>query len=142
MKVYQKLAGLVQSRLNCLNSEYIRKDKDGNLWEDIHEDNILALIKEQLPSGSGIDCGVNIDFDKSNGEKLVLTADYHCMDEHGGYAGWIKFKVVVTSSLQSNFNLNITGNFSSNKNAYGLKDYLYEIFNYALNEEVKEVVNK
>ena len=125
----QVLAKTVDARINCINS--------GNQeWLDNHEYKIENTLMEKLPSGSGIDNGNELDYDKSTGEKLVINSAFHTMDDNGGYDGWVDFRVVVTASLQHGFNLNIIGNFSSNKNAFGLKEYLYEIYDYTLGNAV------
>jgi hypothetical protein len=53
------------------------------------------------------------------------------MDENGMYDGWTYHKLIVVPDLYNDFYTNITGR---NKNY--IKDYLYEIFEYALREEV------
>jgi hypothetical protein len=127
----QALAKTVGSRINCINSGNTR-------WLDNHEYKIENTLMEKLPSGSGIDNGNELDYDKSTGEKLVINSAFHTMDDNGGYDGWVDFRVVVTASLRFGFDTNIIGNFSSNKNAQaqGLKEYLHEIYDYALGNAV------
>jgi hypothetical protein len=70
--VFRELACLVDARLRCLAT--------GNTFAEQHEERILSICEEQLPSGSGIDCGTKIDLDKSTGDKLVFIVAYHHMD--------------------------------------------------------------
>ena len=123
--LYQELASAVQARLNCIASS----DSE---WEGKHEERIEALVKNHLPSGSGIDSGTAIDLDKSTGEKLVLTLSYHHMDEMGGYDGWTEHTITVRPSLLFGIDLTISG-----RDRNRIKDYLYEVYQYALTREVE-----
>jgi len=121
----QKLARTLTARNNCVES--------GNKeWQDIHELK-LDMLMDKLPSGSGIDSGNQLDLDCSACDKLVINSSYHCMNSFGSYDGWVDYKVTVTPSLQHGIYINIAGYFSLNKNAYGLKEYLHEKYDSALN---------
>lgn len=120
---YKKLAGTIQARLNCIESNNIE-------WQDKHEETIENIIKS-LPHGSGIDGVTKIDLEKSTAEKIVIYSEYHCMNEDGYYDGWVDFIITIKPSLQFGINLNITGNFGKNQE---LKDYLYETFDSDLRE--------
>ncbi len=119
-KVYKKLAQYYAARLRCI------KNPDGNNWGDKHGREIEKIIKDFFPHGSGIDNGCFFDFEKSNGERLVLNSSFHCMDNNGYYAGWIDFSVIVTPSLEMGFYLRIKGNFG--RYNQDLKNYLQELF--------------
>jgi len=125
-KLYQILAGSVQARLNCLKGPYTDEVLD---WTVKHTDTIETLVKNFMPSGSGIDSGTKIDLDQSTSEKLVFHFGFHHMDENGMYDGWTDHKLTVTPSLQFKFNLSISG-----RNRNDIKDYLHETYSYALNE--------
>ena len=131
--LYQLLAGITGARLNCIANE--NQDQNRMEWTDRHTDRIESLVKDYLPSGSGIDSGVTFNFDKSTADKLVLDSSYHCMDDMGGYDGWIDFTVIITPSLQFGFQMDITGDFSR----HDLEDYLHEVFSHCLNEIAYEV---
>ncbi len=126
-KLYQILAGSVQARLNCLADEERTNEK--HAWTVKHTYIIETLVKEFMPSGSGIDSGTKIDLDQSTGEKLVFHFGYHHMDEYGGYDGWTEHKLTVTPSLQFKFNLSISG-----RNRNDIKEYLHETYSCALDE--------
>lgn len=116
---------------------YRNCEKSGNEeWYNNHYQALQWLQDNHLPSGSGIDSGCQIDTDKTNADRIVINSSFHVMDEYGGYNGWINFTVTVKASLLFGFDTNIKGNFSSNKSAYGLKDYLYEIFDCDLRHEI------
>lgn len=118
--LYRELASLVQARLNCITAS----NKE---WQPKHEERICTLVKEYLPSGSGIDNGVEIDLGASTGEKLVFTFGFHHMNDGGYYDGWTDHTLTVKASLAHGIDLKISGR---DRNA--IKDYLYEVFHFAL----------
>ncbi len=124
-KVYQKLAGIIDARINCLKV-------DNPTWISKHEETIESIVTDCLPSGSGIDSGCQIDLDASHGNKLVIHSSYHAMDDNGMYDRWYDFTVKVTPNLHFGFDLKITGKFGRYQH---VKDYLYDLFDSALNEE-------
>ena len=67
--------------------------------DDNFDSEQLRYLESLLPSGSGIDKGMEINTDDSNRNKIVLTGDYHYMDGDGFYSGWFGFSVVVTCLL-------------------------------------------
>jgi hypothetical protein len=121
--VFQALASLVDARLRCL--------ANGNKFAAQHEERILAIVKEELPGGSGIDCGTKIDLDKSTGDKLVFNVAYHHMNDGGYYDGWTEHVVTVKPSLMFDIELSISG-----RDRNQIKEYLYETYQCALTEGV------
>lgn len=120
--VYQKLASLMQARINCLQS--------GNMeWFNRHSYYAERICKESMPSGSGFDAGTKLDFEKSTPEKLVFTTSFHHMDENGGYCGWTDHSVIVTPSLQQSFKIRVTG-----KDRAFIKEYITDVFNVMLSQ--------
>ena len=123
--LYRELAALVEARLNCI--------KSGNTeWEERHGERIIDLCHEHLPHGSGLDHVVEVMVYDSKPDKLVISADFHHMDENGMYDGWSEHTIVITPSLAHNFNLRITG-----RDRNDIKEYLAEIFGYALEQEIE-----
>jgi len=119
MKVYQALATALQAERNC--------QKSGNVeWQAKHWHRIECLV-DDLPRGSGFDSGHTLDGKRSTPDRLVLSTEFHHMNEHGMYSGWTQHDVIVTPSLVNEFNLRITG-----RNRNGIKDYIAEIFSLAL----------
>ena len=107
--------------------------KSGNEeWEYKHRD-LLKEYEDMLPSGSGVDNGTQIDIQRSKNDKIVLHTAFHHMDEGGGYDGWTEHSIVITPSLVFGFHMKITG-----RDRNGIKDYLAEMFNSALSEEIQD----
>jgi hypothetical protein len=125
MKVYQQIAAWVRS-YNETTDDYT---------SSLYRDFIRQLVQEYLPHGSGIDAGVEVDLLSSTTERLVLISSFHMMNDGGFYCGWWDFKVTVTPSLVSDFNMKVT---APKKDTHFLRDYLYESFDYALSLEVAE----
>lgn len=127
-----KISQLLTAKINCKNSSEIKKDKNGNLWEDNHQDKINEMIKEYLPHGSGFDGDTLLD-DKSTPERLIFNSGYHPMDEGGYYDGWIEFDVIITPSLAFGINLQVKGRFSKLPSRYfDMKNYIGDVFHDAL----------
>jgi len=110
---------------------YHRCVKVGSKWADDHLEMLEHIERDVLPSGSGIDSGCKIDIEKSNDGKVVIDTSFHHMTEHGMYDGWTDHKVIVKPAFNG-IDLRITG-----RDRDMIKDYLYQIFDCALNEEFK-----
>lgn len=121
--LYSELALAIQARLSC---KQINNDEWARKWGEA-----ITLAEENfLPSGSGIDSGCKIDLDRSHGSKIVMTFGYLHMDE-SGYTNWTEYTAYVTPSFQG-VSLRITG-----PNQNDIKDYLYQTFDYALQQRVE-----
>jgi hypothetical protein len=123
--VVRRLASAVDARLRSI----ARENRE---WQQNHEKEIEWLV-DCLPSGSGWDSGTKLDLDRSTGERLVLYGGYHHMNENGFYDGWTEHEIWVRASLQFGIDLKITG-----RDRHGIKDYLCEMFQYALTQEAPE----
>lgn len=108
----------------------IRSEKGENKFtpnQDLDE-----WMKSNAPSGSGIDCGTKVDWQKSGGERLVLNTQFHHMDDNGYYCGWTSHQVVVTPTLWCGpINVRITG-----RDRRDIKSYLHELYSDWLTQEV------
>jgi hypothetical protein len=120
--IASKLASTLQAMAACENS-------NNTEWYGKHKAHVLDIVKRTAPSGSGIDCGTQIDLDKSTSTKLVFTLSYHHMNEAGYYDGWTNHEVVVTGSL-TGLVIKIKGN-----NRNDIKDHLYETYSMWLESE-------
>ena len=108
---------------------YHRCRETGNEWAARHRETIERLLKDAMPSGSGIDTGTRLDLDRSTGDRLVFGASFHHMNEHGMYDGWTDHEIIVTPALIGRITLRITG-----RNRNEIKDYLHEVYHTALLE--------
>jgi len=122
MRVYQELATAVAARTNCINS-------NNTEWRDHWEDRIIKIVKDRMPSGSGVDCGTEFDLEESNDKKLVLHCSFHHMNDGGYYDGWTGHTITVTPGW-SGPDIKISG-----RNRNDIKDYLGDLFHEALNAE-------
>src|SRR2546430_16241735 len=93
-QVYKEIASLVDAYHRC-----VARPTEFDTWILKHKETILSLVKEYMPSGSGIDGGTKIDLEKSTGEKLVFHFSFHHMDENGMYDGWTEHTLTVRASL-------------------------------------------
>lgn len=121
----------ISSRLIALQNCRQTEDAEHAEWADKHEAWILDEIRSTGPSGSGIDHGTQLDFDRSKPNKLVFSADFHHMDDAGGYDGWTSHSIIVRPSLYFDIDIRITG-----KDRNGIKDYLADVFHSWLTEEL------
>ena len=125
MNVIQKLAGTIGAYKNCLKS-------NNKEWQDKHMTEIMRIQDNCLPHGSGIDNGCQIDVDKSTNDKVVISTSFHHMNENGFYEDWTDHVLTITPGFQG-ISMRISG-----RDRNDIKDYLYEVFESALSEEIKE----
>ncbi len=111
MKVYQLLSWLVN-----------RED-----WTAAKK-----VVKEHMPSGSGVDNGTSLDLARSRPDRLIFATSFHHMTEHGMYDGWTEHEVIVIPLYCAmEFSIRVTG-----RNRNDIKEYLHELFRDALEAEV------
>ena len=121
MTLYQHIARCLTAQKNCR--------KTGNTeWLSRHGDTINHLVDVYMPSGSGIDRGTKLDFDRSKPNRLVFTASYHHMND-----GWTDHDIIVYPDLSFGFDLYIGG-----RNRNQIKDYLGDTFAEALRRDVAD----
>jgi hypothetical protein len=122
MKLYKKIARTLQAIDNCRKS-------NNQEWYDIHE-RTLRDMEELLPSGSGFDTGTIILLAESTPNRIVLFTSYHHMD-NGFYTRWTNHQITITPSLVNEFEIKISG-----RNYDGIKDYIAEVFQTAMDQDV------
>lgn len=127
--LFSLIASTLEAYDNCTRNGATQSQKAE--WTARHRDTIYDLVENFMPSGSGIDSGTKIDWEQSTPLRLVFNTAFHHMDEMGGYDGWTEHKVIVTPSLTCAFDLKVTG-----RDRNEIKDYLGEVFNSALSEEI------
>ena len=103
---------------------------EGTEWIEKKQERLKQLLDE-LPSGSGWDCGTKLG--ESTGERIVLFGSFHHMDENGFYDGCTEHGIHVTPSLRWGFELRISG-----RDRNDIKDYLHDLFHEALSMKVWE----
>ncbi len=129
-KLYRHIASRAQAAKNCLEDQNMPGHK---IWHERHRAAILALVKEYMPSGSGIDCGTVFLASDSTPEKLVFAVDFHHMDESGGYDGWTQHRVTARASLVNGINVTVSG---SDRNQ--IKEYIGDIYHESLMTEIDD----
>ena len=132
-KVYQQIASKLHAVNNC-------KESNNREWELNHLDSLHNIANEYLPHGSGIDSGCTIDEQESTPDKIKIDSAFHTMDENGFYCGWIHFSVILTPSLEFDFNLDFT-DVQNNSDldqweSDSLFDYIYQTFDFSLRESL------
>jgi hypothetical protein len=123
MKRYQAMSSTLAAIKNC--SRY-----GSETWMNKHEIRLDDLMRD-APSGGGIDRGTKIA-GSSTSEKLVFELGFHHMNLDGYYTEWTEHTVIVKGSLLSGTDLRITG-----RDRNEIKDYLYEVYECWLEEEVE-----
>jgi hypothetical protein len=125
LPVYREMAIRIDALKRCVAA-------NNEEWTAKHNA-VLKGLADMLPHGSGFDCGCTIDFNASTGEKLVITTEYHHMDDNGMYDGWTSHVVTVKASLLHGFTITING-----RDKNGFKDYAYDLLNEALSDMVTD----
>ena len=124
--VARELASCLAARENCV-------DSGNNEWYDKWDKRIDWITEQFLPSGSGIDCGTKIDLDHSTPTKLVLTCEYHHMNENGMYDGWTHHIITVTPTFDG-IAIKVGG-----RDRNDIKCYLGDIFHECLSQICREM---
>ena len=127
--LYSELASTVGAMHRCEE----QPEQYGE-WADKHADTISALVHEYMPSGSGFDCGTQLDRVASHAEKLVFRTSYHHMTDVGYYDGWTEHTITVTPAFVSGFNIRVSG-----RNRNDIKDYIADTFSQALKTELPRI---
>ena len=117
-KLYQIIASASGAHARCIAEESDWADKWYKLLDDIE--------LNHLPSGSGVDSGTRIDRDATTETRIVLTCDFHHMNDGGYYDGWTTHKIIITPAFDG-FDLRVTG-----RDRNDIKDYLGDLFHHCL----------
>lgn len=118
LTVAEALACILQAIENC--------ERSGNTeWRIRHADSIVRIVRDRMPSGSGVDTGTTLD-ESSKPDRFVFNLSFHHMDEHGSYDGWTDHSVIVTPTFCGP-NVRVTG-----RDRNGVKDYLADLYREAL----------
>ena len=105
----------------------------------LHGDSLDALIDDFLPSGSGFDAVIILDYNAEEHfcDKYKLTVPYHCMSPEGFYDGWVEVEYTITPSFQD---YNIKENWKGYRGKYKaiIGDYMIESIIDALEQDVDQ----
>ena len=107
------LSAAIQAMNNCTLSG---RHEMAEIWDDY----ILAECAK-LPSGSGIDNGMELIREECEKDKIVFSLDFHHLNEGGFYDGWTSHKVVIRPSF-GGIDIRITG-----RDRNQIKEYLYDM---------------
>ena len=133
IKLYTAIDSTLRAIENC-------KASGNTEWYEKHHHR-LGELQDELPSGSGVDCGTRIDYDNSKPDRFALVFDYHHMDEHGGYCGWTTWRVFVTPTFLGDLDLcfRIMNNDTEPGRDFEADlEYWHDLFHGALTQEVGE----
>ena len=108
------LSAAIQAMNNCTLSG---RHEMAEIW-----DNYILSECAKLPSGSGIDNGMELIREECEKDKIVFSLDFHHLNEGGFYDGWTSHKVVIRPSF-GGIDIRITG-----RDRNQIKDYLYQMF--------------
>ena len=115
----------LQAMRNC--------EKSGNNeWRQRWLD-YLAKLQSELPHGSGLDGKVEFVIDKCDAKCIVIFVEFHHMNDCGYYDGWTAHEIVATATHCGPI-IRVTG-----RDRNGIKDYLAELFDHALNQPAPEL---
>ena len=123
--IAQVISRIVGQRLRCIETS-------NTLWRDKCEDSLAKIASNNLPSGAGIDSGTMIDLHRSTEDRIVLTFEYHFMNEGGYYDGWGDYTATIKPTF-AGIDVDIRG-----RNRNDIKDYLFQGFDGALTDPAPE----
>lgn len=93
------------------------------------------LARNYLPHGSGFDSGCRVDHTKTGADKIVLYAEFHCMNDVGFYDGWREYRVTVRPTFGADLDVTISGRDYRDT---GLPDYVAERIRDAMNATIPD----
>lgn len=119
-------------------------DSDNTVNQSRYEDEINDIVKEHLPSGSGIDSGCEVILEQSSADVIHIEVPYHHMDESGMYWGWVHYLVIARASLMYGIDVEVElmdqdiadVAYDDGINLSGTIDYLTDLFYEELRKPV------
>lgn len=116
---------LIQKLASKIGSAIFHRENDSENSEALFlkfESEAEEIVKNEFPSGSGVDSGTKIDWECTTKNQIVLNADFHHMDDNGYYDDWTEHNVVIKPDW-TGINLKVTG-----KDKRQIKEYLADLF--------------
>jgi len=98
-----------------------------------NEDMAVALCESV--HGSGLDTDPTIVLSR---RFITIHWDFHLMNDTGYYVGYWRFKVVIPRVEPEDFKLYGKRGNPRGQEAAGIKDYLSDVFYYAITELLKQ----
>ena len=128
--VYSAIVTAYEARAYC--------DKSGNDdWFFNWDSKLKTIEREILPNGGGFDCYPEII--SANDDKIIIHGSFHCMDEMGGYDGWLEFAVIVRPSLQFGAYCKVKARGMKWPRRYAdMREYIQEVYNDALHSTTED----
>lgn len=125
--LYQIIAHLLKASENC--------NKDGNReWAGRHHAKITELVREHMPSGSGVADGCRLALLESTPERLVFKTEFNHMDTNGYYTGCTYHVITVKPSLVHGIIITVSG-----RNTNDIKAYISELLYAVLKKECDDI---
>lgn len=84
------------------------RDNSTDFYSQIWGRELDVMVRNELPSGSGIDHGCTLDGTSAT-ERIVVNVPFHHTDLKGYYGGWTEHQIIVTPSLINGFGIQVTG---------------------------------
>ncbi len=136
-KVIEHIASMMSAIKLCQERAERPQGGSAESWARRHGAALSELLKDTLPSGSGFDSNISLNYDATDLEKELFVFDcpFHVMDENGSYAGWAVYQVSVTPSFVTGVSLDIVQTESCDGIWYDLADYICETMHAALTAE-------
>ena len=122
----QHIATIVDAYHTCVRT-------NEQIWRNRHLARLQTIERCCLPSGAGFDNGTTIALDASNADKIVFATAFHHMNDNGFYTKWTQHNVTVRPSFIHGVDIKISG-----RDYRGIKDYIYETFELALNTPITD----
>lgn len=122
MKLYQKLAQHIEHG-NAMENAPGKYPQAQDIFDKTEEE-----IKKALPSGSGFDDGIKLDYTNSKSGRIVLNANFHHIHDNGYYCGWSYHNIIITPSLEWGFYVKVTGTDKRNIKEY-ITNFAYDFLN-------------
>lgn len=124
MKPQSLIATIATVNQALMNSH----DRGNHEWLQRWQDHLVALYT-LLPSGAGIDNGTSVD--SVTETRIVLSCDFHHMNDQGSYDGWTEHVITVTPGF-TGIDIRVGG-----RNRNNIKSYLADTYHECLTSLVE-----
>jgi hypothetical protein len=105
------------------------------LFMKIYFNSYLAEKLCDRASGSGLDTKPHYAI---SSKSVIVLWDYHLLNQHGYYDGYWAFTLKIPKASPMDFVIRGKRGNPRKESAYGVKDYLYDLFNELVSEVIDE----